>query len=348
MTTAYLVDDRFLLHDDFDHPENAARLRAILQMLDDSGMRAALTRIEPREATDDEIRAVHHRRMLEHTQRMSLFGGGALNLDTYIVQESWDVALLAAGSVARAVEAVVGGEVDNAFALVRPPGHHATPSTAMGFCLINNVAVAAQMARTQLGLRRVAIIDWDTHHGNGTQDIFYDDPSVLYISSHTYPFYPGTGHWRELGSGEGEGATLNIPMPAYTGDAAFDRVYDELVLRAVRRFEPQLIIVSAGYDCHWADPLAPMMMSVAGFGRMARMIYDLAREVCDGRLVCALEGGYNVQALSASVLATLHVLLGQPDRIVDPLGPPPDDATKQAIDIEPVIAQIERVHPLFT
>jgi acetoin utilization deacetylase AcuC-like enzyme len=348
MTTAYLVDDRFLLHDDFDHPENASRLRAIIQALDSSGIRSELTRIAPRHATDEEIRAVHHRRMLEHTQRMAMFGGGRLNPDTYIVQESWDVALLGAGAVTRAVEAVVSGEAHNAFALVRPPGHHATPATAMGFCLINNVAVAAQVARTALGLQRVAIIDWDTHHGNGTQDIFYDDPNMLYISSHTYPFYPGTGHWRELGSGDGEGATLNIPMPAYTGDAAFMRVYEELVLRAVRRFEPQLIIVSAGYDCHWADPLAPMLMSVAGFGQMARMIYDLAAEVCGGRLVCALEGGYNLQALAGGVLATLHVLLEQPQRIVDPLGPAPMAADHRPVDVAPLIAQITRVHPLFT
>ena len=348
MTTAYLVDDRFLLHDDFDHPENASRLRAIIQALDSSGIRSELTRIESRHAGEEEIRAVHQRRMLEHTQRMAMFGGGRLNPDTYIVQESWDVALLAAGSVTRAVEAVVSGEADNAFALVRPPGHHATPATAMGFCLINNVAVAAQAARSALGLQRVAIIDWDTHHGNGTQDIFYDDPNVLYISSHTYPFYPGTGHWREQGAGEGEGATLNIPLPAYTGDAAFMRVYDELVARAVRRFKPQLIIVSAGYDCHWADPLAPMLMSVAGFGQLARLIYDLAAEVCAGRLVCALEGGYNPQALAGGVLATLHVLLGQPERIVDPLGRAPTAVDYRPVDVEPLITQIMRVHPLFT
>jgi acetoin utilization deacetylase AcuC-like enzyme len=289
MTTAYLVDDRFLLHDDFDHPENASRLRAIKQALGSSGLLAELTRIEGRHATNDEIRAVHQQRMLDHTQRMVMFGGGRLNPDTYIVQESWDVALLAAGSVCRAVEAVVGGEARNAFALVRPPGHHATPSTAMGFCLINNVAVAARLARTRLGLERVAIIDWDTHHGNGTQDIFYDDPSVLYISSHSYPFYPGTGHWREQGAGQGQGATLNVPLPAYTGDPVFEQVYHELVLPAVRRFDPQLIIVSAGYDTHWTDPLAPMLMSIAGFGRLAQMIYELAADVCDGRLVCALD-----------------------------------------------------------
>ena len=344
MTTAYLVDDRFLLHDDFDHPENAARLRAVLAMLESSQILAELIRLEPRDASMDELTAVHHPRMLQHTQRMAMFGGGRLNPDTYLVPESWDVATLAAGSVVRAVEAVVRGEVGNAFALVRPPGHHATPSTAMGFCLVNHVAVAAQVARQQLGVERVAIIDWDTHHGNGTQDIFYADPNVLYISSHTYPFYPGTGHWSELGSGSAQGATLNIPMPAHTGDAAFARVYEALVLPAVRRFAPQLIIVSAGYDCHWRDPLAPMVMSVTGFSHLAQLIVDLADEVCAGRLVCALEGGYNLQALAESVLATLRVLQGKPELVVDSLGGHPE----AQVDLDPLIAGIARVHPLLT
>jgi acetoin utilization deacetylase AcuC-like enzyme len=344
MTTAYLVDDRFLLHDDFDHPENADRLRAIIAALHDRRLDRELLRLEPREATDDEIGAVHHRRMLEHTQRMAMFGGGRLNPDTYLVPESWDVALLAAGSVVRATEAVLSGEANNAFALVRPPGHHATPSTAMGFCLINNVAVAAQAARKRHGVDRIAIIDWDTHHGNGTQDIFYDDPDVLYISSHTYPFYPGSGHWREMGSGDGQGATLNIPMPPHTGDRAFERVYDELVGRAVRRFDPDLIIVSAGYDCHWRDPLAPMTMSVTGFTRLAQMIVDLADDVCDGKLVCALEGGYDLPALAASVIATFDVLRGNGARAEDPLGAQPE----QPIDLEPMIAALLGHHPLFT
>lgn len=352
MTAAYLVDDRFLLHDDWEHPENAERLRAILQALQTSGFDTELTRIDARYATDAEIGAVHQRRMLEHTRRMAMFGGGRLNPDTYIVQESWDAATLAAGAVARAVEAVVGGEVDNAFALVRPPGHHATPSTAMGFCLINNVAVAAQVARQQLGVERVAIIDWDTHHGNGTQDIFYNDPHVLYVSSHTYPFYPGSGHWREMGSGAGEGATLNIPLPAYTGDDQFVRVYEDLVLRAVRRFAPQLIIVSAGYDTHWRDPLAPMLMSVAGFARLAQMLTDLADEVCNGRIVCALEGGYDRDALAAGVVATLRVLQGRADQVIDPIGPVPavyfEHVDVQQVAIDPLIEAMTRAHLLLT
>jgi acetoin utilization deacetylase AcuC-like enzyme len=344
MTTAYLIDDRFLLHDDFDHPENAQRLRAIMTALSERGLDRELPRLEGRYATDDEVGAVHHPRMLQHTQRMAMFGGGMLNPNTYLVPESWDAATFAAGTVARAVEAVVDGEIRNAFALVRPPGHHATPSTAMGFCLINNVAVAAHVARKQLGLRRVAIIDWDTHHGNGTQDIFYDDPDVLFISSHTYPFYPGTGHWQEMGSGAGKGTTLNLPLPPGVGDQSFARLYDEVVARAVRRFKPELIIVSAGYDCHWADPLAPMRMSVAGYAQLAQLIYDLADEVCKGRLVLALEGGYNLAALAANVVASLHVLQGHSELVDDPLGQQPETP----FNVDRLIAAMQRAHPLLT
>lgn len=344
MSTAYLIDDRFLLHDDFEHPENAQRLVAIQAALRESGLDQSLPRIPGRYATDDELTAVHHTRMLQHTQRMAMFGGGLLNPDTYLVPESWDAATFAAGTVARAAEAVVGGEAQNTFALVRPPGHHATPSTAMGFCLINNVAVAAHVARTKLGVERVAIVDWDTHHGNGTQDIFYDDGNVLFISSHTYPFYSGTGHWQEMGSGAGKGTTLNLPLPAGVGDETFARLYEDVVARAVRRFEPQLILVSAGYDCHWADPLAPMRMSIAGYTRLAKLVYDVADEVCGGRLVLALEGGYSLEALAGGVVAALQVLQGHPELAADPLG----SQGEAAFDVDRFVAGIVRVHPLLT
>lgn len=344
MTTAYLFDDRLLLHDDWQHPENASRLRAIGAALDGSGLAATLTKLDAREAPLEDVLAVHQRRMVEHTRRMALFGGGQLNRDTYVVPESWDTALLAAGAVTRATEAVLGGEVHNAFALVRPPGHHATPGTAMGFCLLNNVAIAARAAQARYGARRIAIVDWDTHHGNGTQDIFYEDGSVLYVSSHTFPFYPFSGHWHEMGSGAGKGTTLNIPLPPYAGNRAFERVYDELVARAVRRFEPDLLLVSAGYDSHWRDPLAPMTVSVAGFTRLAQRISNLADEVCAGRLVLALEGGYDPQALAAAVLATFRVLQGKPELAEDPLG----EVAEPALDLDLVVENLLRGHPLLT
>lgn len=343
-STGLLYDERCLEHDEPTHPENARRMQAILALLDASGIRSDLVAIPGRPATEREILAVHQPRLVEALQFLAHEGGGMIGADTYVTADSWTVATLAAGTVARAVEAVVRGEVANAFALVRPPGHHATPSQAMGFCLVNHVAVAAQYALDTLGLERVAIVDWDTHHGNGTQDIFYDEPRVLYCSSHTWGLFPGTGHLREMGAGAGMGMTLNVPLPWYTGDGGYERVYGDVIVPAVERFRPELIIVSAGYDAHWADPLAPMNASVTGYASIAQRVYNLAAEVCSGRLVCALEGGYDLDALAASVLATLRVLQGRPDLVEDPLGA----KSTPRVDIGSVVETLLRAHPLLT
>ena len=315
-----------------------------MRALNGCGIMAELAALPLRPATEREIGAVHRRRLIEYLQTLAYEGGGWITADTYVTGDSWTVATYAAGAVICAIEAVVRGEIDNAFALVRPPGHHATPMVPMGFCLINNVAVTAQYALDALGLERIAIIDWDTHHGNGTQDCFYADDRILYCSSHTWGIFPGTGDWQEMGEDTGLGTTLNVPLPPYAGDAAFDRVYDELIVPAVTRFAPELIIVSAGYDSHWADPLAPMNASVAGYATVAEKVYNLATDVCSGRLVCALEGGYNLRALAAGVLATLRVLQGRPDLVEDPLG------TRAAprVDIDTVIDALRRTHPLLT
>jgi len=344
--TGLLFDDRFYEHDEPTHPENARRLQAISALLDRSGIRSELTALPLRPATEREIAAVHRRRLIEYLQSLAYEGGGWVNPDTYVAHDSWTVATLAAGAVLCATEAVVRGDVDNAFALVRPPGHHATPTTPMGFCLVNHVAVAAQYAFDTLGLERIAIIDWDTHHGNGTQDIFYGDGRVLYCSSHTYAwmFFPGTGDWQEMGEGAGIGTTLNVPMLLYAGDDAFERVYTEVIVPAVTRFAPELIIVSAGYDAHWADPIAPMNASVAGYAAIAEKVYNLAANLCSGRLVCALEGGYNLEALAAGVLATLRVLQGRSDLVEDLLGTHAAPRT----DIGRVIDSLLRTHPLLT
>ncbi len=342
-TTGLLFDERFLEHDDPTHFENARRLQAINALLDQSGIRRELTALVGRPATEREIRAVHTPRLIEELQFLAYEGGGSLDPDTYLTGDSWSAACCAAGGVILAAEAVIRGEVDNAFALVRPPGHHATPNRSMGFCLINNVAIAAQYALDVIGLERIAIVDWDTHHGNGTQDIFYAEKRVLYCSTHTWPLFPGTGFWREMGTGAGMGTTLNVPLPYYLNDEGYNRVYDELIVPAVRRFQPEIILVSAGYDAHWADPLAPMNASVAGYAAIAQKVYNLAAEVCSGRLVCALEGGYDLQALAAGVLATLRVLQGRPDLVEDPLGrragPTPD--------IGAVVDNLLRSHPLL-
>jgi acetoin utilization deacetylase AcuC-like enzyme len=342
MATALLRDDRYLLHDLPGHPEHAERLRAIDRVLTASGLLGELRPIQPLPAAWERIVAVHDEGLLRAVERLAAMGGGHIDGDTYAGPDSWEVALLAAGAAVQAVDAVVGGEVDNAFALVRPPGHHATGSRAMGFCLINNVAVAARHAIEGLGLARVAIVDWDVHHGNGTQDIFYRDGRVLFCSTHASPLYPGTGALGELGRDGGYGATLNLALPYQVGDLGYRAAFERCILPALRRFHPELILVSAGYDAHWADPLGPMALSAQGFAALATLLRDAAAELCGGRLVCVLEGGYDLDALAACVVMTLRVLLGHAPGD-DPLGP----ARAAEPDISRLLGQLAAVHPLL-
>jgi acetoin utilization deacetylase AcuC-like enzyme len=213
----------------------------------------------------------------------------------------------------------------------------------MGFCLFNNIAIAAHYALAKYKLERILIIDFDVHHGNGTQEAFYDNPRVMYISTHQYPFYPGTGSVEETGGGAAQGTTINIPLPAGCGDSEYLQVFEQIIVPAARRFQPQLILVSAGYDTHWADPLAMMQVSVTGFGQMAKIIKELADELCGGRLVFTLEGGYNLNALAASVKATFDVLLGS-NSIDDPLGGSP--RSPGALNIDRLIGAIKKIHKL--
>ena len=286
---------------------------------------------------------MHHEQYISYIQEVAQKGGGWLDADTVMSPNSYDAALYAAGGVIKATEAVMNGEVASAFALVRPPGHHATPQRAMGFCLFNNVAVAAKYALARYGLERILIIDFDVHHGNGTQEAFYDNPQVLYVSTHLYPFYPGTGDISEAGGGEAEGTTLNIPLPSGCGDAEYEQVFEQIVAPAAKRFKPQLILVSAGYDPHWTDELALMQVSVSGFARLVKIIKELAEELCNGRLVFSLEGGYNLNALAASIKTTLDVLLGNTE-IEDRLGQPPYRIAVP--DITHLIKAIKEIHAL--
>lgn len=342
MTTAILTNPAQANHDEPRHVERAARMRAIDAALNESGLRTDLTVLPARTAEDAEVCAVHHPRIIETLRLASLQERLWIDSDTYTMSESLDVALLSAGATIEAVRAVAEGQVDNAFALVRPPGHHATATRSMGFCLLNNVAIAARYALRTLGLARVAVIDYDVHHGNGTQDIFYEDPRVLFCSTHASPLYPGTGAEQEVGSGAGHGLTLNLPLPYGAGDTGFARLYDELVIPAVRRFQPELILVSAGYDGHWNDPLGPLALSVHGYAGLTRRLVDLADELCAGRIVLALEGGYNEDALGACVVAAFRVLLGR-DPGDDPLGP----AGVREPDLAPLVERIRRRHPLL-
>lgn len=322
MTTGYLYSPVFLEHAEPGHPESPERLTAILRALDETGLRARLVALEPPPATDAQIQAAHTREHLTRVQQLCARGGGHFDADTYANARSFDAARLAAGALVRAVDAVLGGEVENAFALVRPPGHHATRARAMGFCLFNNIAIGAQHALAAHQLERVLIVDYDVHHGNGTQDIFYDSPRVLYFSTHQYPHYPGTGDWRDIGAGAGAGFTANVPLPPRVGDEGFRIIFNELLVPLAERYHPQLILVSAGYDAHWSDPLAMENLTIAGYGALARALVALARELCAGRIVFTLEGGYNLPALAYGVAATCHALLGDADA-PDPLGASP-------------------------
>lgn len=343
MPTALLYEPQMNLHDDPSHPERAARLAPLRELLEAAADPLWLRRLTPRAATEREIARVHQWRMMEHTQMMAYEGGGWLGADTYVTSDSWLAATLGAGAAIVATEAVMEGVVDNAFAVVRPPGHHATPTQAMGFCLVNHVAVAAQYALDHFAVQRVAIIDWDVHHGNGTQEIFYDNPQVLYCSTHNYPFYPGTGHWREWGKDGGYGTTLNVPLPPGTGDYAFLESYTDLIIPAIRRFDPDLILVSAGYDAHWADPLGAMHVSTTGYGRVAAEVYNLAAAVCDGRLVCVLEGGYNPAALAACIKTTVDILGAQPVLADDVFG----QYETLPIAIDGLVRELRTHHPLL-
>jgi acetoin utilization deacetylase AcuC-like enzyme len=342
MTTAIVTDPRYIAHTDPRHVERAERLMSIHQALDSSGLNDTLMHLTARAATGTELQAAHQQDYLETIQHYIDQGGGYIDPDTYMNSESWEAATFAAGGLMRAVEATLQGECDNAFALIRPPGHHATANRAMGFCIINNVAVAARYALNALGLERVAIIDYDVHHGNGTQDIFYDDPQVLFCSTHASPYYPGTGLLDEMGSGAGAGVTLNVPLPLGVGDTGYEQVFAELVIPAVRRWQPQLILLSAGYDAHWSDPIGPMILSAGGYARLTQMVYDLAHEVCSGRLVLTLEGGYNLDALGASVVSTIHALQGEPTQ-KDPLG----TITAPEPNLDALVARIKQRHPLL-
>lgn len=339
MPTGYVYDPLYLEHDWPRHPESADRLEAIVQRLQIEGMLARLVHIPAWPATEKQIARVHSQVYLDSLSRIAKQGGGYVDPDTYVGAASWEAARLAAGGLISLMEAVLDGRVQNGFALVRPPGHHACPNLGMGFCLINNVAIAARAALEEKGVTRVLIVDFDVHHGNGTQAVFGDDARVCYFSTHLYPFYPGTGHWQDRGRGAGEGTVVNVPLPAWVGDKGYARILAQVLTPLAHRYGPELILVSAGYDGHWRDPLALMGLSVSGFALMTRALKELAEELCQGRLVFTLEGGYDRQVLAQAVLTTFALLLGD-DPPVDPIGPSPCAEP----DISGLLGRIRRLH----
>lgn len=345
MTTA-VVHVPALEHNKMGHPEHQGRIRQILPFLDAAGILADLTLLEPTVASIEQLRRVHAATLLEHVRQVCQAGGGVLDHgDTYATAQSYDLARLAAGSTIAAVDQIMTGQVKNGFALVRPPGHHAEFNRISGFCLFNNAAAAARQAQAVHGVERVLIIDFDVHHGNGTQDIFYDDDSVMFISSHLFlprMFYPGTGALQELGQGQGNGYTVNVPLLPNVGDVGYGRILTELIRPLAQQFKPGLILVSAGYDAHWQDPLAMVGLSLTGYAQMARALVSLADELADGRILFVLEGGYLIEALSYGILNTFYALTGQ-DKIADPLGMMPQ--TEQ--DISHLLHQLKEHHLIY-
>jgi acetoin utilization deacetylase AcuC-like enzyme len=303
------------------HPEHAGRLSAIQTILEQTGVINDLHHVSPAAASTTQLTAVHSARHVELIQWSARQGGGMLGPDTYVKGGSFDEARLAAGSACAVADAVMCGEADNGVALVRPPGHHAGSDSAEGFCLFNNVAVVARHLQIAHGLEHIAIVDFDVHHGNGTEQIFYRDPSVLFISTHILSpyFYPGTGRARDVGAGMGMGYTINVPLPAHVGDVGYRMLFDGLIRPKLAEFDPQFILVSAGFDAHWRDPLASAELSLTGYAYLCRSLLEAATTLCNGRIVFVLEGGYYLEALSHGVLNLIHVL-NQRDLIVDPLG----------------------------
>jgi acetoin utilization deacetylase AcuC-like enzyme len=326
------TDPRFEAHDPGrGHPERPARLPAVLD-----GIRAglppdAIRPLDARRATTAEIERVHASEYLDRLRRFCEMGGGPLDPDTAVSPSSWEAALYAAGSGLAAVEALERGEGDAAFCAVRPPGHHAVATRAMGFCLINNVAVTA--ARLRDAGARVLVVDWDAHHGNGTQDIFWADPEVMYVSMHEWPLYPGTGRLDEIGTGPGTGATVNFPLPAgATGDVYRDAI-ESVVAPLADAFHPDWVLVSAGYDAHRADPLTGLGLSAGDFADLTREVMALGPT---RRTICFLEGGYDLDALRDSVAATVSALLGEPVRTEPPTAGGPGRHVVRAVrDLHP-------------
>ena len=343
MKTGLVYDPIYLEHDTGDHVENPRRLVDAMSYLKETGIKERLISLPARPASLEELEMIHAPEYVSYVKSKAENGGGWLDPDTVMSPKSYEAALYAAGGVLVAVEAVIKGKVDNAFALVRPPGHHAVRDRAMGFCIFNNVAIAAKFALSKFNLNRVLIADFDVHHGNGTQDAFYADPEVLYFSTHQYPFYPGTGWMDETGTGEGEGTTVNFPMAAGWGDEEYLRAFNEVLVPTVRRFQPQLILVSAGFDAHWADHLAMMRVTITGFAQMAMILKELAADLCQGRLVFTLEGGYNLRVVASSIKAVFDVLLGNSE-MDDPLGKA--SMAKKPEGFDEHIEAIKRIHRL--
>jgi acetoin utilization deacetylase AcuC-like enzyme len=344
MTTAYITHPRYNEHRvlGYEHVENPKRLLSVWDVMEQAKLTEKLKPLEPLLATREMLRAIHTENLIARLERLSQEPRlTMIDQDTYALPISYEIARLSAGGVVRAVQAVVNGEADNALTATRPPGHHATPDRSMGFCLLSNIAIGAQYALDQLGLERVLIVDYDVHHGNGTQDVFYNDDRVLFLSTHQYPFYPMTGTLRETGAHQGLGYTVNVALPSNVGDKGYAQVYESIVWKVARRYQPQLILVSAGFDAHWVDRMGQMRLTLNGYAHLTRELMRMADELCGGKIVFVMEGGYDLTALGHGVRNIAHALLRE-DVISDPYG----EAGGKDPDIGGVIEQVQKIHAL--
>jgi len=311
MSVQIVYDSKYLRHDTGPgHFENPQRLECILQALaEDQTLSSRVGRLAPKAAREEDLLRCHQAKMIAAIRAHIEQGGTHLDADTPICTESFEIACLAAGAAVTAVDSAMAEEGGRAFAMVRPPGHHATDRRPMGFCIFNNAAVAARYAQSVHGIENVLIVDWDVHHGNGTQEIFWQDHSVFFLSTHQSPHYPGTGDRDETGEGKGTGFTLNIPLPAQTSAHAHRHAFSEALKNIERRFQPDLVIISAGFDSHRGDPLGNLMLEDSDFGEMTKDVLRIAEKHSKGRVVAVLEGGYNLDLLGGAVCAHLKALL---------------------------------------
>ena len=322
--TGIVKDSRYMKHDmGTYHPENPRRLKVIYEMLENSDMKGKFYEIKPRSATKEEICYIHSPGYMDRIANTEGKAYVMLDPDTSTCPDSYRVALLAAGGLCEAIRFVLEGKVNNAFALIRPPGHHAERDRAMGFCLFNNVAIGARYAQKVYAMEKVLIVDWDLHHGNGTQHSFESDSTILYFSTHQYPYYPGTGSFEEVGVGAGEGFTVNVPLSHGYGDAEYVSIYNRILKPIALEFKPDLILISAGFDIYKGDPLGGMSVTPEGFAAMTRVIMDISDKCCDGKLVITLEGGYDLNGLRDSVKAVLKELSDMTNTV-------PEDIAKMA------------------
>ncbi|HEU18183.1 MAG TPA: histone deacetylase [Deltaproteobacteria bacterium] len=347
--TGIVRDERYLRHETGRfHPESPQRLEAIYEMLDSSDMKGKFVNIKPRYADEDEISAVHSQSYIERVASTSGKKQTFLDPDTETSPESFGIAKLAVGGLLNAIDGVIEGDVNNAFALIRPPGHHAERGRAAGFCIFNNVAVGALHAIRNHRMKKILVVDWDLHHGNGTQNTFYEDPKVLYFSTHQFPFYPGSGSVNEIGRGSGLGYTINVPLRRGPGDAEYLRIFRKILEPVALDYKPDLVLLSAGFDIYYNDPLGGMQVTPAGFRNLVRVLLNIADACSKGRFVVTLEGGYNIQGLRDSVKAVLLEMKGESYQTDETL----NDVESQAdsgIDtiIQTVIKQIEPTWRVF-